>query len=245
MKHLSLLLAALVTTMFASSQSPKLKITHLTGNIYVYTTYNLYQNTPVPSNSAYLVTDNGVVLFDTPWDTTQFQPLLDSIEAKHHQPVVLSISTHFHEDRTGGIDFLKSKGISTWSSQQTLVLCKEKGEPQAAHQFAGDTTFRIGSQQINIFYPGPGHAPDNILIWLPKDKVLYGGCFVKSTEATSLGNLSDANVDVWPSSIHKVMKKFPTPAYIIPGHDGWADKRSLQHTLQLLKQYNASKKAVH
>jgi glyoxylase-like metal-dependent hydrolase (beta-lactamase superfamily II) len=183
----------------------------------------------------YLVTNKGVVMFDTPWDTTQFQPLLDSIEARHHKKVILSVSTHFHEDRTGGIDFLKAKGVKTYSSRQTYDLCKQRGEKQAEFYFTKDTTFKTGNYDFQVFYPGPGHAPDNIVIWLPKEKVLYGGCFVKSMEATNLGNLSDANLQEWPLSIHKVLNKFPSPAYVIPGHDGWQDNQSLQHTLQLLK----------
>jgi hypothetical protein len=38
----------------------------------------------------YLVTNQGVVLFDTPWDSTQFQQLLDSIKIKHGKDVVMS-----------------------------------------------------------------------------------------------------------------------------------------------------------
>lgn len=244
MKRTLVLCCSLLAFLISTGQPLKLKITHLTGNLYVYTTYNLYKNTPVPSNSAYLVTKEGVVLFDTPWDTTQFQPLLDSIRLKHHKPVLLSISTHFHEDRTGGIDFLRSANVKTWSSVQTLALCRKKGEKQAAYQFTGDTTFHIGGEQIDIFYPGPGHAPDNIVIWLPKEKALYGGCFVKSTEATNLGNLSDANVAAWPSSIQKVMQQYPSPAFVIPGHDGWSNNQSLQHTLRLLKEYAATQQAA-
>lgn len=59
------------------------------------------------ANSMYAVTDNGVVLFDTPWDTIQFQPLLDSIMLKHGKEVLLCIATYSHTDRTGGFDFLK------------------------------------------------------------------------------------------------------------------------------------------
>lgn len=53
----------------------------------------------------YLVAKDGVVLFDTPWDTTQFQPLLDSIKLKHDKNVIICIATHAHEDRTGGLEY--------------------------------------------------------------------------------------------------------------------------------------------
>jgi glyoxylase-like metal-dependent hydrolase (beta-lactamase superfamily II) len=240
---LSTILAVLLCSLHSSGQpaQPKLTITHLTGDFYVYTTYNLYGKEYVPSNSMYLVTNKGVVMFDTPWDTTQCQPLLDSIQQRHHQQVVLSISTHFHEDRTGGLTFLQSKGVKTWSSFQTLELCKQRGEQQAAFYFTKDTTFNIGNHRFQTYYPGAGHAPDNILIWFDKEKVLYGGCFIKSTEAASLGNLSDANPAAWLINVEKVMKAFPHPQYVIPGHQDWHNNQSLPYTLKLLKEHATKK----
>ncbi len=74
-----------LTNIFGQAENVKLKISHLTGDFYIYTTYNTYQESQVPANGMYLVTNNGVVMFDTPWDTTQFQPLLDSIKLKHNK----------------------------------------------------------------------------------------------------------------------------------------------------------------
>src|SRR5580698_3160547 len=86
-----LLLVCLSFAFTAFSQQPRLTITHLTGSVYVYTTWRTLPDGPFPANSAYVVTTKGVVLLDCPWDTTQYQPLLDSIEARHHAPVVLFI----------------------------------------------------------------------------------------------------------------------------------------------------------
>ncbi len=216
-------------------QPPKLSIYHLKGDYYIYTTYNLFGKELVPSNSMYLVTDEGVVMFDTPWDSTQFQPLMDSIEQRHHKKVVLCISTHYHEDRTGGLDFLKKMGVKTYSTQQTLDLCIKHGEKQAEFVFTGDTTFSIGGKTIEAVYTGEGHAPDNIVLWCGDVRLLYGGCLVKSTEATGLGNLSDANLKEWPNTIRKLMAQFPNPAFVIPGHFSWKSNKGLQHTLKLLK----------
>ncbi|HLA54920.1 MAG TPA: MBL fold metallo-hydrolase [Flavobacterium sp.] len=110
-------------------QAQKLEIHQLAGDFYVYTTYHDYDGKPFPSNSMYLVTDDGVILFDTPWDEAQCQPLLDSIEKRHNKKVMLCLVTHFHDDRTAGLDFLKSKGIKTWSTKQTYELGKAHGIP--------------------------------------------------------------------------------------------------------------------
>src|SRR5688572_26422786 len=63
------------------AQSAPIQFSSLTENAFVYTTYNEFNGTLVPSNSMYFVTDAGIVVIDTPWDTTQFQPFLDSIES--------------------------------------------------------------------------------------------------------------------------------------------------------------------
>jgi glyoxylase-like metal-dependent hydrolase (beta-lactamase superfamily II) len=235
--------ALLLTCILALSSGPlhaqqtpaKLTITHLTGDFYVYTTYSDYKGTPYPSNSMYVVTGKGVILIDTPWDSTQFQPLLDSIAIKHHQQAVLCIATHFHEDRTGGLAFFQQKGIATWSSAYTKQLCIANNQKQAAHTFTKDTVFTVGNYRFEAFYPGEGHSKDNIVIWFNKEKVLYGGCLIKSTEATSLGNLNDANVAQWGASINKVKEHCKRPLYVIPGHLSWTDTGSLRHTLELLQ----------
>lgn len=203
-------------------------------NFYVYTTWKDVDGTPFPSNSMYLVTDEGVVLIDTPWDETQFQPLLDSIHKRHRKKVILSISTHHHDDRTAGIDYFKTKGIKTYSSKMTRKWCKKNNEAVAEFIFEKDTIFNVGGYKIETFYPGKGHAPDNIVVWFEKDKVLYGGCFIKSTESKGLGNIADADIKAWPKSVRNVMAKFPNPNYVVPGHQGWTNRNSPEHTLELL-----------
>jgi metallo-beta-lactamase class B len=239
MKIFAILSAFFLSISNASSQTsnPGLIISHLTGDFYVYTTFGLYKGNPVPSNSMYLVTSDGVVLFDTPWDSTQFKPLLDSIKIKHGKKVVMCISTHFHEDRTAGLEYYKSMGIRTYTSKRTDELSKERNEKRAEFLIYKDSLFRVGQYSFQTYFGGQGHSPDNIVIWFEKEKILYGGCLVKSTEAEDLGNLSDANVKNWAVTIKNIQHIFKNPEYIIPGHSDWSSKESLTHTLDLIQQY--------
>ena len=72
----------------------------------------------------YVNTVDGVVLIDSPWDTTQVKPLLDSIYKRHNKKVILCISTHSHDDRTGGINYLNRLGVKTYCSKTTFCLFK-------------------------------------------------------------------------------------------------------------------------
>ena len=218
----------------ARAQRPALQITHLTGDIYVYTTWVSIGGSPFPSNGVYLVTKKGVVVVDAPFDTTQFQPLVDSIRERHHQSVVLNLATHFHADRTAALGFFRRLGVATYTSRLTDEYSRRAGEPRAEFLFDKDTVFTVGGDSIQTFFGGEGHSHDNIVLWFGRDRVLYGGCLVKSMEATDLGNLSDANAARWPETIRSLQRKYPQAVYVIPGHQAWGDAGLLQHTLDLL-----------
>jgi metallo-beta-lactamase class B len=239
MKVFSILSIFFLSWAGASGQGPKqgLTISHLTGDFYIYTTYGSFRGNPVPSNSMYLVTSTGVVLFDTPWDSTQFQPLLDSIRTRHQKEVIMCISTHFHADRTAGLEYYKSRGVKTYTTKRTDELSSINNEKRAEFLIYRDTSFTIGQYKFQTYFGGQGHTPDNIVIWFEKEKILYGGCLVKSEEAEDLGNLSNANLKEWTFTIENIQRKFRTPKYIIPGHLDWNSTESLTHTLNLIEQY--------
>ncbi|GAA4807235.1 BcII family subclass B1 metallo-beta-lactamase [Olivibacter ginsenosidimutans] len=225
---------------WTQTPSKKLTITPLTGDLYVFTSYGMYNDQPVPANGMYLVTKDGAVLFDAPWDTTQFQPLLDSIKRKHGQNVVLCLATHWHDDRSAGLTFYAKHGAKTYTSKLTDQLCKEYHKPRPNYTFNQDTVFTVGEYSFEAYYPGEGHTKDNIVVWLEKDKVLYGGCLIKSTAATNLGNVDDGNVRAWPQSIRNIQQRFGLPQYIVTGHDRWDSKASLDYTLKLLAEQGAN-----
>ena len=219
--------------LFAQSKNNNLKISHLKGDFYIYETYNYYKGSRIGANAMYLVTDSGVVMFDTPWDSTQFQPLLDSIKAKHNKNVVLCFSTHFHEDRTGGLEYYRQKNIKTYTTFFTDSMSKMKGMKRAEFLIKKDTVFTVANYSFQTIYPGKGHAPDNIVLWFEKEKILYGGCLIKSVDDNSLGNLSDASISDYAATLKKVQQKCKRPKYIITGHNDYTSKKSLRHTLKM------------
>ena len=232
-----ILFLVIVSNSFGQSKNSPLQISHLTGDFYVYKTFNDYKGVKISANAMYVVTDKGAVLFDAPWDKTQFQPLLDSIKKKHNKNVVMVFATHSHDDRAGGLDFYRKKGIETYSGKLTDEILKNKKEPRAEFVIPNDTVFTVGQYKFEMYYPGKGHAPDNIVAWFGKEKILYGGCFIKSAEAKDLGYLGDADVKEWEKSIIKVQSKFKNPKYVIPGHDGGTTNKSISQTLRLVQDY--------
>lgn len=226
---------------FGQSKNSPLQITHLAGDFYIYKTFHEYNGVLVSANAMYLVTEKGVVLFDAPWDESQFQALLDSIKSKHKKEVVMYFATHSHEDRAGGLEFYGQKGIKTYTIKLTDEILKNENEGRAKFVIPNDTVFSSGKYKFEVYYPGKGHTSDNIVVWFDKEKLLYGGCFIKSSEAKDLGYLGEAYVNEWEESIKKVQAKFKNPKYIIPGHDDWTNTESLNHTLKMVQEYKTKK----
>ena len=224
-----------LTNTFGQREEVKLKISHLTGDFFIYTTYSTYKGEQLPANGMYLVTNSGVVLFDTPWDTTQFQPLLDSIKLRHNKSVRLCIATHWHSDRTTGLEYYKQQGIKTYTTALTDELSKNNNKKRAEFLMTKDTVFNVGQYSFETYYPGQGHTTDNIVVWFSKEKILYGGCLIKGANAEDLGYLGDANVTEYETTLKNVQKKCPNPKYIIISHSDWNNINSLKHSIKLAK----------
>ena len=233
--YLTIILVFSLLNVFGQSGEAKLKITHLTGDFYIYTTYNIYEGSRLPSNGMYLITNNGVVLFDCPWDTTQFQPLLDSIKLKHNKEVAYCFATHWHSDRTEGLEYYKQKRIKTYTTLLTDQLCKENNKKRAEFIMLKDTVFQVGQYSFEVYYPGEGHTKDNIIIWFDKEKILYGGCLIKGAKAEDLGYVKDGNVLVYETTLKKVKEKCSDPKFIIVSHHDWNNINSLKHSIKLAK----------
>ncbi|HQR91904.1 MAG: subclass B1 metallo-beta-lactamase [Bacteroidetes bacterium 24-39-8] len=219
--------------LFAQSNEQPLKITALKGDFYIYTTYNTYQESRTPANGMYLVTKKAVILFDTPWDTTQFQPLLDSIKKRHQKSVIFCLATHWHGDRTAGLEYYRRQGIKTYTTTLTDQLSKKENAKRAEFLIAKDTVFHFDQYSFETYYPGEGHTADNIVVWFNKEKILYGGCLIKGADAENLGYLGDGNTKAYETTLLNVQKKFADPKYIIVSHSDWNNINSLKHSIQM------------
>ncbi len=190
-----------------------------------------------PANGLVLDRPGGSLMVDTTWNAEQAGTLLDWADKTLVHPVRRAAATHFHRDRTGGIDGLAKRGVETFAHPLTCVLARKAGLPvprpiEAFRRGRGPHGFGEGCE---LFFPGPGHTRDNIVAWLGAQKVLFGGCFLKSITSTGLGNLADADVTAWPASLDRVKTRYPRPAITIPGH-GTIAGDAVDWTMKLLRQ---------
>lgn len=234
---LSLIFLFFSSICFSEDIVPELNVQKHADGVYLHTSYEKYNGWGVVASNGLVILDNtDAYIIDTPTSTKSTITLLNWIK-KHGFKAKASISTHFHDDSTGGISYLNSESIPTYASKFTNELIEKKGREKARYTFDG-TSYWLLKDQIEIYYPGAGHTKDNVVVWMPKQKILFGGCFVKPE---SLGNLEDAVLEEWPSSAEKLMSRYGAARIVIPGHGKAGDFTLLAKTRDLAVKGLASK----
>jgi metallo-beta-lactamase class B len=76
---------------------------------------------------------------------------------------------------------------------------------------------------------------DNIVVWIPAEKVLFPGCLVKEVNAKGLGNTVDGDLKAYPRTIENLLQKFPDAKIVIPGHGAFGGTELITHMKELLK----------
>lgn len=226
-------------------QKSALKIRKISKNLYLHTSFQHITNYGlVPANGVVLVTDEKhAYIIDTPWDNNDTQALVHWIKNQGFT-VKGSISTHFHQDTAGGIAYLNQHSIPTFASAKTNNLLKQNKKALATNELHLPLT-NLANEQIEVFYPGAGHSRDNIVVWLPKQKLLFAGCLVKSLSSKTLGNTADADLAQWPNSIENIIQRYPAIKQLVPGHGLIGNNQLLTHTTKLLAAHKNKKVISH
>jgi metallo-beta-lactamase class B len=213
-----------------------LTIEQLTPTVWMHTSTKRYPGgVLVPSNGLLVIDHDTSILIDTAWNDEQTERIYKWASEQLHKLVRVAIVTHSHDDRIGGIGCLRGHNVKVLGSGMTrdLALMRNVSAPEASFDLKpGEATTIEG---LEVFYPGPGHAPDNLVIWLPSDHLLFGGCLIKSADAGNLGFTGDADINNWPTTVRLVQSKYPNATLVVPGHGNPGDMKLLQHTLDLLK----------
>lgn len=222
----------------AFSKEEAIKIVQLTENVYQHISYKTVEPWgKVAASGLIVIEGENAHIIDTPWTDEGSFALIDWIKSKN-LIIKSSIATHSHEDASGGITLLNKKSIPTYATTLTNQLLGAEQKELASNEIVHDE-FEHVTGTIETFYPGKGHSPDNIVVWLPKAQILFGGCFVKSLSSKNLGYTGDASIEAWPHSIQRVLNKYPNIKTVVPGHGTIGDIALLKHTAQLALAHQA------
>ncbi|MGE3458928.1 MAG: subclass B1 metallo-beta-lactamase [Kofleriaceae bacterium] len=187
----------------------------------------------VSSNGLIVIGREGSLLVDTPWTPNQTQRLLAWLRASQATSVRDVIVTHFHEDRVGGLSEVPPNA-RIHALATTAELAARQGNGFSATTLEPETSMQLVGETVETYFPGAGHAPDNIVVWLPARQLLIGGCFVRAARSGDLGNLADADVASWRVSMQRVVERYPSATGVIPGHGAPGGPELLAHTRDLV-----------
>lgn len=189
----------------------------------------------VSCNGLILVSGRQAFLFDTPMTDSLTKTLVSYLERSMHLTVTGFIPNHWHGDCMGGLRYLQSIGVRSYANQLTIDLAKQHDLPLPDVGFSDSLWIPFGDMQIGCFYPGAAHSVDNIVVWIPSEKILFAGCMVKSMSSTDLGNVADGDLTAYPVTLDQVAAKFSGAKYVIPGHGAIGGTELISHTRELIE----------
>jgi metallo-beta-lactamase class B len=243
--------------------SENLFVTEIEKDVFV-----INHSFPWSSNSLLIfASKSDCVLVNTLCDNQSAKLLIDWIKNNFGEVNIIAINTGFHVDNLGGNEYLLSKGITVYGSNLTAKLVAERGqkeknqlldwfkspENKKYYDTYKDMTFvppnrvfdineglhlRIVDEDVNVFYPGPSHTIDNVVVYFPKKKILFGGCMIKSLDSKDAGYTADADMLKWPRSVEKLLSIYKDAKIVVPGHGDYGDTALIKHTIELLDKIN-------
>lgn len=219
-----------VTDAYASEN---LRVVPLTQHTYLHISYLQTESWgKVACNGLVVVRGGEAVVIDTPVDAEATEELLSWITTVLKAQIRWAVATHFHEDCLGGLGAFHERGIPSYGHWRTPRLAQKAGHTSPNHVVAPSRSVFVGGDPLQLIYLGKGHTKDNIVAYVPQDKVLFGGCLVKAMGAGK-GNLEDADVAAWPETIRKVLEAFPEAEVVVPGHGEPGGPELLEYTWEL------------
>lgn len=200
--------------------------------------------------------DGTLVICSSPYDTPATRALVQSLKRRFKPPQIVAINVHFHPDGTGGNEAYALEGVATYGSDLTAAALSRRGlqvwqetacaEPEAARArlestavVAARRTFpaqdglklTFGGESLHVIYPGPGHSPDNVVVYFPSRRVLFGGDLIRAANA-GVGYQGDANLASWPASLRLIAAlDFDE---VVPGHGEPGGRELIAHTIDVV-----------
>jgi glyoxylase-like metal-dependent hydrolase (beta-lactamase superfamily II) len=186
------------------------------------------------SNAGFIVTNDGVVVFDALASPPLARKLLGLIRQVTRQPIRRVIVSHYHADHFYGLQVFKAEGAEIWAHRlaegatrtedAALRLAQRKEalfpwvdddtrltEPDRFVE--GDMDFELGGVQFVLRHVGPAHSREDLAMLVKQDRVLYAGDLVFRGRVPFVG---DADSRAWIASLDKLLAL--DPRVLVPGH---------------------------
>tara|TARA_B110000046_G_C12965102_1_gene386313 strand:- start:3 stop:728 length:726 start_codon:yes stop_codon:yes gene_type:complete len=212
--------------------SEYLQIVPINEHTFLHISYIPYKESKFPCNGLVYIKDGQAAVLDTPVGDEASIDLIRWIMNDKKSIINHLIVNHFHEDCMSGLTTFVGTGCQTISHKKTCKLAGLQGYNCTQRYFEDSLVIDVAGTKIISYYFGAAHSDDNIVTYIPSDRILFGGCMIKEVGAGK-GNLSDANKTEWPKTVTKVKNKFRKAKMVIPGHGKPGKKKLFDCTIDL------------
>ncbi len=172
-----------------------LEILPLTENSFIHISYlELSGRGRFPCNGLVFTNSDSVIVIDTPVNDTLSVQLISWLNSRDLY-IKAVIPTHWHVDNIGGLKAFHKAGIQSYAYSLTKELAIKNHYESPSTIFSDSLIIPFGEKYVQCTFHGAGHTLDNIVVWIPSEKILFGGCLVKAADYQGLGNTADADLE--------------------------------------------------
>lgn len=186
------------------------------------------------SNAGFIVTPAGVVVVDALGSPALATQLLAEIRKVTPLPVTHVILTHYHADHVYGLQAFKAAGariiaheggreyLNSDTARLRLEASRKDLAPwiddatrlvAADEWIDGPRELVLGGMRLQMVPAGPAHTPEDMVVYLPAEKVLFAGDLVFRNRVPFVGQADSRH---WIAALDQLLK-FDAQV-IVPGH---------------------------
>jgi len=207
-------------------------IRRLSGSVFLYAS----RDGALSTNGLIVGALEGTLLVNTAPSPAQTDAILRWVTETQRRPVRLAILTTADAARMGGLLALIDAQIPVHASWRTERRARDGqlGWTPDHFGFESEAHIRAGDHSLQLYFPGEGASPDNLAVWVPEERVLYGGDLVLA-EGAARPLLPADTARSWARALRRVRGRFPDPEWVVPGTGEPGGPELVEETLRDLE----------